>query len=267
MSHNRVDKRQVQRQFSRAAPGYTAAANIQHRMSAQLLALLTPHLPSPPARITDLGCGTGTSLAALRRRFPHAQLNGLDISTQMLKLATQTEPTAHYRRADIEDWHPDTPQDLLFANASIQWCDHCPVIRAAHQALAPHGTFAFSSFGPQTHRELAQAWAATAPADQPANADPRLTLPTAATYRNALENGGFQLLKNTEQLIHATFPNARALLDSIKKTGATQAAPTRRRGLLGRHRYRQFLDHLDRANPPQLSYQALFFIARKRQGD
>ena len=40
-----------------------------------------------PRRILDLGCGTGTTTQMLKRRFPGAEVMGLDLSPQMLVMA------------------------------------------------------------------------------------------------------------------------------------------------------------------------------------
>ncbi|MGF1458498.1 MAG: class I SAM-dependent methyltransferase [Leptolyngbyaceae cyanobacterium] len=40
-----------------------------------------------PRRILDLGCGTGTTTLMLKRRFPEAEVVGLDLSPQMLVIA------------------------------------------------------------------------------------------------------------------------------------------------------------------------------------
>ena len=40
-----------------------------------------------PRRILDLGCGTGTTTQMLKRRFPGAEVMGLDLSSQMLVMA------------------------------------------------------------------------------------------------------------------------------------------------------------------------------------
>ncbi|WOD39376.1 class I SAM-dependent methyltransferase [Nodosilinea sp. E11] len=40
-----------------------------------------------PRRILDLGCGTGTATLMLKRRFPEAEVMGLDLSPQMLVMA------------------------------------------------------------------------------------------------------------------------------------------------------------------------------------
>jgi len=40
-----------------------------------------------PERILEVGCGTGRNLQSLRHIFPHAQITGLDLSADMLKIA------------------------------------------------------------------------------------------------------------------------------------------------------------------------------------
>ena len=49
--------------------------------------LLTPLLPTPPARVLDLGCGTG-SLSVLLAEQGH-RVTGLDLSPRMLDLACE----------------------------------------------------------------------------------------------------------------------------------------------------------------------------------
>ncbi len=53
---------------------------------ARLIQRVSDHVTSP-ARILEIGCGTGRNLAALAERFPHAQITGLDLSSDMLERA------------------------------------------------------------------------------------------------------------------------------------------------------------------------------------
>src|SRR5579863_3610276 len=54
-----------------------------------------------PGRIVDLGCGTGTVLELLRRRFGESQLIGVDLSPEMIDRCTRRFPGAELRRHDI----------------------------------------------------------------------------------------------------------------------------------------------------------------------
>lgn len=40
-----------------------------------------------PQKIIDIGCGPGNSMAVLEKRFPDAEVLGLDVSEDMLKKA------------------------------------------------------------------------------------------------------------------------------------------------------------------------------------
>ena len=46
--------------------------------------------PGPRARICEIGCGTGRNLVALARRYPDAEIFGIDASNEMLKTARAT---------------------------------------------------------------------------------------------------------------------------------------------------------------------------------
>lgn len=82
------------------------------------------------ARVVDVGSGPGNSTALLVERFPDAHVTGLDSDPDMIAAARKALPGCTFQQARIEDWQPDTPPDLIFANASLQWVDD-------HRALFP----------------------------------------------------------------------------------------------------------------------------------
>lgn len=86
-------------------------------------------------RAVDLGCGPGTSTILLRRRWPDADLVGVDNSEQMLERAradfAAESPAIRFEPGDIADWESNAPApDLVFSNAAIQWVGD-------HEALFP----------------------------------------------------------------------------------------------------------------------------------
>ncbi len=97
-----------------------------------------------PTRLVDLGCGPGTSARVLRERWPDADVEGVDSSTEMLAVARAEEPRGRWTLADLRTWNPDGPVDLLFANASLQWVpDPRALIPKLWRNVAPGGAFAF----------------------------------------------------------------------------------------------------------------------------
>jgi len=98
---------------------------------------------SGPKRIIDLGCGPGNSTAALRRRWPEADVAGLDSSPEMIEKATAEAPQTEWILADVAAWEAEAPYDLVFSNALLQWVpDHETVFPHLLRQVAPGGAFA-----------------------------------------------------------------------------------------------------------------------------
>ena len=96
-----------------------------------------------PARLIDLGCGTGNSTEALRRRWPGAEVTGLDNSARMLETAARDYPAGKWVQADINAWAAETPYDLVFSNATLQWVKgHATLIPRLFAQVAPGGALA-----------------------------------------------------------------------------------------------------------------------------
>jgi trans-aconitate 2-methyltransferase len=99
--------------------------------------LTAPHL------VCDLGCGAGNVTRLLRLRWPDARLIGVDTSAEMLSKAAGVLPDALWQQADLADWAPPEPSDLIFSNAALQWLpDHPALFRRLVAQLAPDGVLA-----------------------------------------------------------------------------------------------------------------------------
>lgn len=89
-------------------------------------------LPRRPVnRATDLGCGPGNSTEVLLQCHPEAQVSALDSDQDMLDQAAQRLPNVQCALAEIATWSASQPQDLILANASLQWVPE-------HRTLYPH---------------------------------------------------------------------------------------------------------------------------------
>lgn len=81
---------------------------------AAWLALLRSALPVPPARVADLGCGTG-SLSALLADEGH-EVDGVDLSAAMVGLARAKAPSARFAVGDASaPALPEATYDVVLA--------------------------------------------------------------------------------------------------------------------------------------------------------
>ncbi len=129
------------------APGLPAwDADLLLRFDAereQVVRDLLARIPGDPRRIADLGCGPGTSTRLLCERFAPARVTGVDISQEMLAVAAKRTQGVELVRADIDEWRPEAPLDLVFADSSLQWLgDHEALFAKLMGWLAPGGTLA-----------------------------------------------------------------------------------------------------------------------------
>jgi trans-aconitate 2-methyltransferase len=109
-------------------------------------------------RIIDLGCGPGNSTAVLRQRWPKAHITGLDSSSDMIAASSGSYPDIEWLVGDIAAWRADSPFDVVFSNAALQWVPrHADLFPRLFAQVAPSGALAVqipSHFNSPMHREI-----------------------------------------------------------------------------------------------------------------
>ncbi|MFN8549467.1 MAG: methyltransferase domain-containing protein [Candidatus Eisenbacteria bacterium] len=89
--------------------------------------LLSAIPPIEPESVVDLGCGAGNLTRLLAETWPRATVLGVDSSVEMLERAAgERAANLTFTRADVRDWRPDAPVDLVFSNATLQWVEDHP---------------------------------------------------------------------------------------------------------------------------------------------
>ncbi len=115
-----------------SANQYSLFEDERTRAVRDLLAAIPPR---PVRHATDLGCGPGNSTEVLLQRYPDAQVTALDSDPDMIDKARERKrlciPRVRTVIADIAGWSAPEPQDLILANASLQWVPD-------HASLYPH---------------------------------------------------------------------------------------------------------------------------------
>ena len=103
-----------------------------------------------PGFVADLGCGPGNLTRVLARRWPDAEVVGVDNSAEMITAATADAGAGQgggqlaFVLDDVRDWRPVRSPDVLVCNAVLQWVpDHHDLLLRWADLLAPGGWLAF----------------------------------------------------------------------------------------------------------------------------
>ena len=242
------DRRQVRRAFSRAADGYDAAAALQRAVEARLLESLdfyaAKHGDVPPLRVLDLGSGPGGAAAAMRKRWPKAQVLAIDLALPMLQRARQRAGWHPLRRgidrvcADARALPlADGSVDVLFSNLCLQWIEDLPAVFAGfRRVLRPGGLLLVSTFGQDTLHELRIAFAH---ADEAPHVSPFTSL---AQFGDALVHAGFRDPVLDRDIAVNHYRDLSTLMRELRALGATNALQQRRHTLTGRRRFARAAD-------------------------
>lgn len=119
-----------------------------------------------PETVADIGCGPGELTVDLCRRWPKADVVGVDSSAEMIAAAEEVlaaaedagGPLPRFEHMDARDWKPAGPVDVITSNAMLQWIpDHEPLLVKWVDYLADGGWLAFqvpANHDEPTHRLL-----------------------------------------------------------------------------------------------------------------
>ncbi len=120
-------------------------------------------LPSPAARVLELGCGTGRVLLPLAERCGF--IHGVDSSAAMLAICQDklnrsgiSPSRANVSQGDIGDLHVDGVFDLIIAPFRVLQlletdAELSGLMNGIHQSLAPGGSAILNTFHPNRPRE------------------------------------------------------------------------------------------------------------------
>jgi malonyl-CoA O-methyltransferase len=234
-----LDRQLVRRHFSRAAKSYEQHDVLQREVQAALLERLDFYTQTPQ-RVVDVGAGTGRGSALLKQRYAKAEVIAVDLALPMLRVAKQhsswLKPFIRVCAEATALPLADHSVDVLHSNLCFQWVDDLPALFGeCVRVLKPSGLLAFSTFGPDTLKELRSAWAE---ADQQAHVSRFLDMHDIG---DAMLNAGLRDPVLDVFRYTLTYSEPRKLLEELQGLGATNADRTRERGLTGKSRYQRML--------------------------
>jgi len=233
--------------FERASSGYDEYAVLQRQIAEEMLERLQT-VTIKPAHVIDVGCGTGFCTRRLHKTWPAAQITGFDLAAGMVQQAGDRKgwfSRQSYCQADAASLPlKDASTDVVFSNLMLQWCDPIAVFAEFRRVLNNDGLLMFSSFGPDTLKELRQSWATVD--DRPHVID----FADMHDHGDALLQAGFREPVMDVDRYTLTYGDVLSLLRDVHGIGSRNVMPGRRSGLMGRdalqslgQAYQQFADN------------------------
>jgi len=231
------DKLQVRRSFDRAASTYDRAAVLQREVCTRALERLDL-VKLDPGAIIDAGCGTGFAAQALHKRYPRATLVGLDIAPAMLRASRSRIPgwkrwIGSSREVFVCGDNERLPirsgcVDMLWSNLAFQWASDLTVVFAECQrVLRPGGLLMFTTFGPDTLKELRTACAGDGKIHV-------IRFIDMHDIGDMMIGAGFADPVMDMEYLTLTYADVRTLMRELKAIGAHNVAAGRSRGLTGK---------------------------------
>jgi malonyl-CoA O-methyltransferase len=236
-----LDRPGVRASFDRASASYEAAAVLQARVADELLSRLEPFNFSPSV-VLDLGAGTGRMTGELKKRYRRALVVAVDLAPGMLREARRHQQWfRRFERVCGDAMRlpiADASVDVVVSSLMLQWCEPPDAAFAEiRRVLKPDGFFTFSTFGPDTLRELRSAWAEADGAEYAYNHVNHFT--DMHDVGDALVRAGMSEPVLDVDRLQLTYPDALALMRDLKAIGAHNMTAGRPRGLMGRARLRR----------------------------
>jgi malonyl-CoA O-methyltransferase len=187
----------------------------------------------------------------LAEKYPAAQIVSLDIASGMLQAARSR--SGWWRKlfggaqtmqvcGDIEALPlAASSVEMVWSNLALQWCNDLPATFAGlHRVLKTEGLLMFSTFGPDTLKELRLAFGGV---------DGHNHLNRFADMHDIgdmLIHAGFAEPVMDMEYLTLTYGDVRGLLHDLKRIGAHNATAGRGQGMMGKNAWARLVENYER---------------------
>ncbi|MCH6584684.1 MAG: malonyl-ACP O-methyltransferase BioC [Proteobacteria bacterium] len=247
-----INKRQLRHSFERAAADYDKSAMLQREVCDRMLSRLH-YIKCNPDAILDAGSGTGYGSRKLAARYPVARILAVDFALEMhlqarpsfaswwRRILPTRRSNTSYVCSDIEQLPlQNSCVGMVWSNLTLQWCnDIGRTFAEVHRILQTEGLFMFSTFGPDTLRELRQAFIGV---DDYSHINHFIDMHDIG---DLLLYNGFAMPVMDMEYITLTYDDVISVMRDLKAIGAHNVTQGRNRGLTGKIGWRKALSHYE----------------------
>lgn len=228
-----LDRQRIRDAFDKAADSYDESAVLQKEVCSRLLERLEV-INLEPEWVLDAGTGTGEAVSGLQEKYQHSNLVLLDLSERMLEkamLQNTRDREIYTVCGDVESLpFAEKSFDLVFSNLTLQWCnDVGAALQEFKRILKPGGLLMFTTFGPDTLKELRASWLAV---DEAVHVNSFIDMHDIG---DGLLYSGFAEPVMEAEHITVNYSDVDILMNDLKAIGANVTAQGHRRGLMTRN--------------------------------
>ena len=235
-----ANKQSIRRAINRHAASYDNAAVLQNIVGERLFERLEL-VKIKPKLILDLGCSTGNLTRQLQQRYKKAKVLGIDISDNMCRYSQQQKKwlaKERYLCADAEKLPlADNSVELVFSNLMLQWLDNPDrLFQEIQRVLVPGGLIMFTTYGPDTLKEMRQSWATI---DQGIHVNRFIDMHDIG---DSLTKNGFNGAVMDNEVITMTYDSIDDLHQDIKDIGEANLNKGRNKSLMKKSLWSGYID-------------------------
>mgnify|MGYP001566229188 CR=1 FL=1 len=214
--------------FNKASNNYDDHAFLQKEIATRLNEKLNVISASSNV-ILDLGAGTGLLSEQLLQRFSDSKIIALDFAQNSLK-----NNKANHKICANANHLPlaDNSVDIVISSLMMQWCpDLKQLFSEIHRVLKNDGLILFSTFGPDTLKELKKSWSVV---DNETHVN---TFTDMHDIGDQILGCGFQSPVMEMEKLTLTYQAVTDLLRDLKAIGA-QSVDKRSKSLTGKDKFK-----------------------------
>ena len=222
----------IRNTFNNASSNYNDNAFLQNEIANRLAEKLKV-ISIKPQTIIDLGSGTGLLSNKTAEIFPNPNLICVDFAQQsLLKNSQNLKVCANAYELPFAS----NSVDFIVSNLMMQWCpDLKALFNECFRVLKPEGLILFTTFGPDTLKELKRSWSAV---DNSAHVNDFIDMHDIG---DQMLQSGFQSPIMEMENITLTYEKVLDLMHDLKSIGA-QNVGSRSKALTGKTKFKKMIE-------------------------